>query len=207
MLIYHDDEKSPNCFKTKILLYELDVPFEQMNHDFLQGDLKTDTFMGKFPNSKVPALEDGPVHISESGAIALYLADKYGKLMPPALPQRALMYQALNLESAHLAPTLGGYGYFGQLFKPEKERNRPHMEACALEAKRLATMLSALLADGQAYFAQEYSIADIQLYPVIVKGLQHHVFESPELTQWARLIAERPAVAKARQEYPGYAGE
>ena len=104
MLIYHDDEKSPNCFKTKILLYELDVPFEQMNHDFLQGDLKTDTFMGKFPNSKVPALEDGPVHISESGAIALYLADKYGKLMPTALPQHALMYQALNLESAHLAP-------------------------------------------------------------------------------------------------------
>ncbi len=117
------------------------------------------------------------------------------------------MYQALNLESANLAPTLGGYGYFGQMFKPEKERNQQHMEACALEAKRLATMLSALLADGQAYFAQEYSIADIQLYPVIVKGLQHNVFESPELTRWAQLIAERPAVAKARKEYPGYAVE
>ena len=68
MLMYHDDEKSPNCFKTKILLYELDVPFEQVRHDFTQGDLKTDIFMGKFPNAKVPALEDGPVQISESSS-------------------------------------------------------------------------------------------------------------------------------------------
>jgi glutathione S-transferase len=90
MLVYHDDKKSPNCFKTKILLYELDVPFEQVRHDFLKGDLKTDMFIGKFPNAKVPALEDGSIHISESGAIALYLADTYGKLIPTDPSKHAL---------------------------------------------------------------------------------------------------------------------
>ncbi len=102
MLIYHDDEKSPNCFKTKILLYELDAPFEQVCHDFTKGHLKTEAFIGKFPNAKVPALEDGPVQISESGAIALYLAEKYGRFMPTDLAKRALVYQALNLEAANL---------------------------------------------------------------------------------------------------------
>ena len=67
----------------------------------------------------------------------------------------------LKTDTFMLAPTLGGYGYFEQMFRPEKDRNRQHMETCAIEAKRLASVLSALLADGQDYFAQEYSIADM----------------------------------------------
>ena len=54
MLIYHDDEASPNCLKTKILLYELDAEFEQVSHDFRRGDLRKEPFFGKFPNAKVP---------------------------------------------------------------------------------------------------------------------------------------------------------
>ena len=72
MMIYYDWNASPNCLKTKILLNELGIEYEQRSVD--RATLQGADYRAKFPTGQSPAIEDGEVRIAESGAIALYLA-------------------------------------------------------------------------------------------------------------------------------------
>ncbi len=204
MLIYHDDEASPNCLKTKILLYELDAEFEQVSHDFRRGDLRKEPFIGKFPNAKVPALEDGEIGIAESAAIALHLAARFDRFLPREPAAKAHAYQAVALEAALLAPTIGGQGLFGELGKPEGDRDMGRIESLTAEAKRVGDVLARLLADGRDYFAGSYSIADMQLFPGLYKTVKHGLIDSPPLAAWAERVARHSNVARAMAEYPAY---
>ena len=203
MLIYYDWNTSPNCLKTKILLYELGIAYEQRNVD--RALLEGADFRAKFPAGQAPALEDGEVRISESGAIALYLAGKHGGLVPTDTGRRARMFQALFMEAALLAPTVGGQGLFGELHKSEGERNATRIAELRRKAQNVARVLGGVLAD-RPYFAEEFSIADIQLYAGTAKSLEAGVFEdAPQnLVAWCARMGERPTVARARQEYVPY---
>jgi glutathione S-transferase len=200
MLIYYDWNVSPNCLKTKILLNELGIEYEQRSVDLamLQGA----TYRAKFPTGQAPAIEDGDVRIAESAAIALYLADKYRALVPPDHSHRALMFQALSLEAALLAPTVGAQGLFGELSKPELERNLPRIAELRQKAQRVAHILGAVLGD-MPYFAGELSIADIQLYAATSKSLETGAFKDAprNLVVWCERMTARPSVARAREQY------
>lgn len=203
MLVIYDKDSSPNCLKTKILLYELEIPFEQRSVD--SATLASAAFRATFPPGQSPAIEDGDVRISESSAIALYLADKHGRLVPKDPVRRAWMFQAIALEAALVAPTLGGQGLFGELYKPEAERNLPRIAELRAKAQRAAAILGDVLGDKR-FFADEYSIADIQLYAATSKAVDAGVFEAPpkNVVAWCARMTERPAVAKAREEYVHY---
>lgn len=205
MLVFHNDKNSPNCLKTKVLLTELGIPFEQVEHDFARGDLRESLFLRKFPNAKVPAVEDGAVNISESTAIALYLAHKHKKLVPADPKQNALMYQALAFEAALLAPTIGGQGMFGELGKPEEQRDQARLRTLAVEAKRVGQVLDAVLREAGDWFAGEFSIADIQLFPGLSKAIRYDLLGSEALAAWSARMAARPSVREAMKEYPAYA--
>jgi glutathione S-transferase len=203
MLIYHDWNASPNCLKTKILLNELGIPYEQRNLD--KAALQGQEYRAKFPTGQAPAIEDGEVRICESGAIALYLAEKSNALIPKDRGRRALMYQALFIEGTLLAPTVGGQGLFGELFKPEAERNRARVAELRIKAQRVAEVLGEVLG-SRTYFAEEFSLADIQLYAATSKSLEGGAFENPpkNLVAWCARMGERASVMKAREEYVHY---
>jgi glutathione S-transferase len=200
MLIYYDWDASPNCLKTAILLHELGVEVERRRVD--RATLQSADYRAKFPSGLAPAIEDGEVRISESGAIALYLAEKHGALAPREPHRRARMFQAMLLEAALLSPTVGGQGLFGELYRPEAEQNQARIAELRLKAQRVAHALGSVLG-ARTYFAEEFSIADIQLYAAISKSLAGGVFEDPpaNLVAWCARMTERPAVARAREEY------
>jgi glutathione S-transferase len=203
MLIYYDWNASPNCLKTKILLNELGIEYEQRSVD--RPTLQGAEYRAKFPAGMAPAIEDGDVRISESGAIALYLAHKHGALVPRDAGQRARMFQAMSIEASLLAPTVGGQGLFGELMRPEGERNQPRIAELRAKSQWIAKVLSSVLGD-RAYFADEISVADIQLYAATAKSLEGGVFEAPpqNLVAWCARMTERKTVAAAREQYLAY---
>jgi glutathione S-transferase len=203
MLIYYDWNASPNCLKTKILLNELGIEYEQRSVD--RPTLQGAEFRAKFPTGMAPALEDGDLRISESGAIALYLAHKHGALVPKDPARRARMFQAMSIEASLLAPTVGGQGLFGELMRPEGERNQPRIAELRVKSQRVAQILGGVLGD-RAYFADELSVADIQLYAATAKSLEGGVFEAPptNLVAWCARMTERKSVAAAREQYLAY---
>ncbi|HYQ17531.1 MAG TPA: glutathione S-transferase family protein [Polyangiaceae bacterium] len=204
MLILFDFDASPNCLKTKILLKELGVAYQQRN--LTRAELRGPEYRALFPTGYAPAIQDGDIRLSESAAIALYLAQKHGRLIPEDAARRALMYQALSVEAALLAPTVGGQGLFGELFKPPAEQNGPRIAELREKALHVGHVLSALLGDKQ-YFAAELSIADIQLYAATSKSLAAGAFGAeppPNLVAWCARMTARPTVQAARQEYVHY---
>jgi glutathione S-transferase len=203
MLIYYDWNASPNCLKTKILLNELGIEYEQRSVD--RPTLQGAEYRAKFPTGMAPAIEDGDLRISESGAIALYLAHKHGALVPKDAARRARMFQAMSIEASLLAPTVGGQGLFGELMRPEAERNQPRIAELRAKAQWIAKVLSSVLGD-RAYFADELSVADIQLYSATAKSLEGGVFEAPptNLVAWCARMTERKSVAAAREQYLAY---
>ena len=202
-MIYYDWNASPNCLKTKILLNELGLEYEQRSVE--KEQLQSAAYRAKFPPGQAPAIEDGDLRLSESSAIALYLAERTGKLMPKDPQRRALMFQAMALESALVTPTMGGQGLFGELYKPEAQRNELRIAELRVKAQRVAQILGAVLGD-RGYFADEFSIADIQLYAATSKSIEARAFEDPpqNLLAWRVRMTERPAVAAAREQYVHY---
>jgi glutathione S-transferase len=203
MLTYYDFDASPNCLKTKILLFELGIPYEQRNVD--RTALQGAEYRAKFPTGMAPAIEDGDLRISDSGAIALYLAEKHDALLPKDARRRALTFQALSLEAALLAPTVGGQGLFGELYKPESERSEARITALRAKTQWVAQVLGKVL-DDKPFFAEEFSIADIQLYAATAKTLENGAFDDPpkNLVAWVARMTDRPSVAKAREENVHY---
>lgn len=203
MLIYYDLDTSPNCLKIKILLTELGIAYEQRQVDL--ATVRGATYRAKFPTGMSPAIEDGDVRLSESSAIAQYLASKHGAFIPGDLGGRALMYQALAIEAALLAPTVGGQGLFGELYRPEAERNLRRISELERRAQFVASVLSGILGHRE-YFAGELSIADFQLYAAVAKSLEGRVFVNPpaNLVSWCERMTARPSVAAARERYVPY---
>lgn len=203
MLTLFDFDASPNCLKTKILLKELGVPYQQ--RDLTRAELRDKDYRALFPTGLAPAIQDGELRISDSGAIALYLGQKYGKLIPEAPDRRALMYQAILVEASLVAPTVGGQGLFGELMKPAAEQNAPRIAELREKAAHVGQVLGQLLG-SKPYFAEELSLADIQLYAAVSKSLSAGIFGAPStnLVTWNERMSARPSVQAARQEYVHY---
>lgn len=204
MLTFYNTSTSPNCLKTKIQLIELGVEYEQVEVELPIGE-GTEVF-ALFPNAKLPAIrDDDGIVICESGAIALHLAHSYGGGAPEDPAGRALVLQAVLLEAALVAPTIGGQGIFGQLARPEEERDMKRLADLMPEAQRVAGVLGAVLGERE-YFAGEYTVADSQLYAGVNKAIEYEVFKDPpkNLIAWDARVTARPAVQEARADYVGY---
>jgi GST-like protein len=160
------------------------------------------------PNSKIPALLDRsgaePIRVFESGAILLYLAEKFGAFLPRELATRteALSWLFWQMGSA---PYLGGgFGHF-YVYAPVKIEYA--IDRFTMETKRQLDVLDRRLAANAWLAGNEYSIADIAVWPwygQVVLGTVYNateflqVQEYPNLLRWAEKIAARPAVQRGR---------
>jgi len=150
---------TPNGRKASIALEELGVPYEVRPVNLGANEQLKPEFLALNPNHKIPVLTDDSLVIWESGAILLYLAEKYGKLLPADSKGRIAAIQYAFFQAGGIGPNLGRLG--AQLRRPEGERNREMVQIFSDEVKRLIAVLERILAHGRLYLAGEYSIADI----------------------------------------------
>ncbi|CNC32803.1 putative S-transferase [Yersinia frederiksenii] len=205
---------TPNGQKVTILLEELLALGEKgAEYDahlirIGEGDQFSSGFVAVNPNSKIPALMDHsttpPVRVFESGAILLYLADKFGHFLPKSPAGRT---EALNwlfwLQGA--APYLGGG--FGHFYHYAPVKIEYAIDRFTMEAKRQLDLLNTQLKTHEYIAGDEYSIADIAIWPWygnLVLGLQYEAGEFLDvqsythLIRWTETLAKRPAVQRGR---------
>jgi GST-like protein len=173
-----------------------------------EGDQFGSGFVDINPNSKIPALmdhsSDTPTRLFESGSMLLYLAEKFGAFLPSDHNKRT---EALNWLFWQMgsAPYLGGgFGHF-YAYAPVK------IEYCidrfAMEVKRQLDVLDRHLADNEYMAGDEYSIADIAIWPWYGALVKNVVYQAAEfldtasykhMNRWTDMIAERPAVQRGK---------
>ncbi|HAF42540.1 MAG TPA: glutathione-dependent disulfide-bond oxidoreductase [Sphingobium sp.] len=205
---------TPNGQKVTILLEELlEAGITAAEYDAWlirigEGDQFSSGFVEVNPNSKIPALMDHstspPQRVFESGAILLYLAEKFGRFLPtdPAGRTAALSWLFWQMGSA---PLLGGG--FGHFFAYAPEKYEYPINRYAMEVKRQLDVLDRHLAENAYMAGSEYSIADIAIWPWYGGLVLNRAYEAAEfldarsygnVLRWAEQIDARPAVKRGR---------
>jgi GST-like protein len=192
---------TPNGHKVHIALEELGLPYSVIPINIGAGEQFKPEFLALTPNHRIPALVDpeGPggrrVELFESGAILIYLAEKTGKLLPADPIARLTALQWLMWQMGGVGPMFGQWNHFAS-YAPEK---LPYaIERYTNEVKRLYRVAEKRLAQAAYFGGDEYSIADISIYPWARnpenRGVD--VVEFPHLKRWLDAVAARPAVQR-----------
>ncbi|MFH7585646.1 glutathione-dependent disulfide-bond oxidoreductase [Oceanimonas smirnovii] len=206
---------TPNGVKVTIMLEELlalghsGAEYDAWLIRIGEGDQFSSGFVAVNPNSKIPALLDNstnkPVRVFESGSILLYLAEKFGALLPKDSAQKTEVMNWLFWQMGS-APYLGGG--FGHFYAYAPEKLEYPINRFAMEAKRQLDVLERQLADRPYIAGDHYSIADIAIWPwygALVLGRLYDaaeflsVSDYPNVLRWARAIDARPAVQRGRR--------
>ncbi|ENV45260.1 MULTISPECIES: glutathione S-transferase family protein [Acinetobacter] len=192
---------TPNGHKITIALEEMGLSYQILPVNILENDQFQPDFLAISPNNKIPAIvdQDGPDHrsisIFESGAILQYLGRKTGLFYPTDEIKRIQVEQWLMWQMGGLGPMLGQNHHFSR-FAPERI---PYAtERYVNETKRLYGVLDKQLV-GQDYVAGEYSIADMAIFPWLLRyewqGID--LADYPEVSRYIERMQARPAVQKA----------
>jgi GST-like protein len=205
---------TPNGVKVTVMLEELlalglDAEYDAWPIRIADGNQFSSGFVAVNPNSKIPALMDHsgtePVRVFESGAILLYLAEKFGALLPTGHAERTETLSWLFWQMG-AAPYLGGG--FGHFYAYAPEKLQYPIDRFTMEAKRQLDVLDRRLSEQPWLGGSSYSIADIAVWPwygELVRGNLYSaaeflsVHEYTHVVAWANKIAERPAVKRGRR--------
>ena len=205
---------TPNGVKVTVMLEELlakghaGAEYDAWLIKINEGDQFGSGFVAVNPNSKIPALLDRstpkPTRVFESGAILLYLAEKFGEFLPTDPTKRAECLSFLFWQMG-AAPYLGGG--FGHFYAYAPIKIEYAIDRFAMEVKRQLDVLDRELAAKEYIAGDEYTIADMAIWPwygALVKGVIYDageflaVHEYKNVIRWADAIARRPAVQRGR---------
>ncbi len=206
---------TPNGVKVTVMLEELlekgisDAEYDAWPIRISKGEQFGSGFTEVNPNSKIPALMDRsvnpPVRVFESGAILLYLSEKFGAFQVSDPKDRAEMLSWLMWQMGS-APYLGGG--FGHFYAYAPEKFEYPINRFSMEVKRQLDVLDRHLAEREYMAGGEYTIADIAIFPWyggLVKGWQYNAAEFLDVASytnvvaWAERIWARPAVKRGRK--------
>ena len=205
---------TPNGIKVTVMLEELlalgheGAEYDAWYISIREGEQFGSGFVAANPNSKIPALMDHstspPTRVFESGAILLYLAEKFGALMPSDPANRAECLSWLFWQMGSAPYLGGGFGHF-YAYAPFKIEYA--IDRFAMEVKRQLDVLDRRLADNDYVCGDEYTIADIAIWPWYGALVSNLVYEAAEfldapsythVNRWTRQIAEREGVRRGR---------
>lgn len=192
---------TPNGHKISIALEEMGLKYQIFPINILENDQFQSDFLAISPNNKIPVMVDQegpdgqPISIFESGAILQYLGRKTGMFYPTDEIKRIQVEQWLMWQMGGLGPMLGQNHHFSR-FAPE--RIAYATERYVNESKRLYGVLNKQLV-GQDYVAGEYSIADMAIFPWLLRHdwQQINLADYPEVAKYIDRLNARPAVQKA----------
>lgn len=206
---------TPNGQKVTILLEELlaaghaGAEYDAWFIDIGAGDQFGSGFVEINPNSKIPALLDRteakPVRVFESGAILIYLAEKFGAFLPASGAARAETFSWLNWQMGSAPFIGGGFGHF-YFYAPEKYEYP--INRYAMETKRLFDVADKRLAQSRFLGSDDYSIADMAAYPWLGNLWRGEAYgdaktflgleEYENVGRWVREIDTREATQRGR---------
>lgn len=206
---------TPNGVKVTILLEELlaagqsGAEYDAWLINIMEGDQFGSGFVDVNPNSKIPALVDRsgaePVSVFESGAILIYLAEKFGAFLPTSGPERSTVMSWLMWQMGS-APFLGGG--FGHFYAYAPIKIEYAINRYAMEVKRQLDVLDRRLAQSRFVGGEDYSVADMAIWPwygTLAQGKVYNeagrflaVQDYHHLQRWTAEIAARPAVQRGR---------
>ncbi|MTJ84243.1 MAG: thiol:disulfide oxidoreductase [Telmatospirillum sp.] len=200
---------TPNGHKITLFLEEANVEYRILPVDISAGEQFKPEFLRISPNNRMPAIVDHapadggePVSLFESGAILLYLAEKYGQFLPSDIRGRKTVLEWLFWQVAGLGPMAGQNHHFSQ-YAPEKI---PYaIDRYVKETNRLYGVLNGQL-EGRDFIAGSYSIADMACYPwILLWERQGQVIDDfPNLKRWLATIKARPAPRRAYEKGDSY---
>ena len=206
---------TPNGVKVTIMLEELlalghrGAEYDAWLIRINEGDQFGSGFVAVNPNSKIPALVDRsgpePIRVFESGSILVYLAEKFGALLPTERAARAECLSWLFWQMGSAPYLGGGFGHF-YAYAPTKIEYA--IDRFAMETKRQLDVLDRRLAQHRYISGDTYTIADIAIFPWyggLAKGWLYgtaaeflSVQDYKNLQRWADMLLERPAVRRGR---------
>lgn len=206
---------TPNGVKATIMLEELveaghaGAEYDAYTINIGEGQQFTSGFVGINPNSKIPAMIDNsgdtPIRVFESGAILVYLAEKFGEFLPtdPAARAETLSWVFWQVASG---PFIGGG--FGHFYAYAPEKYEYPINRYAMETKRIFDVADQRLGESRFLAGNEYTIADIANFPWLapfVFGVIYNdaktflsIDEYKNVARWVHEIAERPGVKRGR---------
>lgn len=206
---------TPNGVKVTVMLEELlemgksDAEYDAYLVNIGEGDQFGSGFVAINPNSKIPALMDygtnPPTRVFESGAILLYLAEKFDAFYPKTMPARSECQSWLMWQMGSAAFLGGGFGHF-YAYAPEKFKYP--IDRYAMEVKRQLDVLDKHLAKSRFLAGNEYTIADMATCPWYGAVVLHDIYDAAEfldvasytnVVRWAQEIEERPAYQRGRR--------
>ena len=206
---------TPNGVKVTVMLEELlalghsGAEYDAWIIPINEGAQFSSGFVEVNPNSKIPALMDRsgpePIRVFESGAILTYLAEKFGAFLPTAPAQRAECLSWLFWQMGS-APFLGGG--FGHFYAYAPVKIEYAIDRYAMEVKRQMDVLNRHLAERRYMVGDDYTIADMAIWPWYGALAKGQLYEAGEFLQvqdythvirWADEIAQRPAVQRGRK--------
>ena len=199
---------TPNGHKVHVMLEECALPYKAIPVDIGKGDQFRSDFLAISPNNKIPALVDPdgpdgqPISLFESGAILVYLAAKTGRFMPESIRDRYEVLQWLMFQMGGVGPMLGQAHHF-RIYAPQK---LPYaIERYTNEAQRLYGVMNKRLARSRYLGGQEYSIADIAVFPWLRSWKNQGIDwdDYPHLKGWFDEIGGRPAVQRGVEVLAG----
>ena len=192
---------TPNNLKPVIMMEELGLGYELHSVNIRQGEQKADAFQKLNPNAKVPVLVDPEGRskefvLTESAAILVYLAEKYGKFMPATVEEKARVFEQLFFHASGISPAFGNSGFFQKL---ASEKVPMAIDRFHTEAKRLTGLLDTILANKEYVAGNEYTIADMAhfgwMWRSAFAGID--LVDYPHVKRWYDQVAGRPAVKVA----------
>jgi len=187
---------TPNGRKVSIMLEELGIEYNTIPINISKNEQFEENFLKISPNNRIPAIVDHDTGISlmESGAILLYLAEKYEKFMSKDPVARWQTIEWLMWQMGGAGPMMGQVHHFSHFNKGKSDYAE---ERYLNEAKRLYGVLDRRLS-GRDYLAGEYSIADMATWPWISRFEWQTVSLNsyPNVKKWYLAIADRPAVQR-----------
>jgi|TARA_B100000315_G_scaffold173327_1_gene161772 GST-like protein len=206
---------TPNGVKVTVMLEELlalgksDAEYDAYLINIGDGSQFSSGFVAINPNSKIPALLDRstspPTRVFESGAILVYLAEKFDAFYPKDPAQRAECMSWLMWQMAS-APYLGGG--FGHFYAYAPEKLEYPIDRYAMEVKRQLDVLDQNLSTRQYLCGDDYTIADMATYPWYGAAVLHNIYDGAvflevdsykNVIRWANDIEARPAVQRGRR--------
>lgn len=192
---------TPNGHKVHIMLEECGLPYRVIPVDIGGGAQFEHEFLTISPSNKIPALIDSdgpdnkPISLFESGAILLYLAGKTGQFLPADTAGKYQVLQWLMFQMSSVGPMLGQAHHF-RVYAPEKIKYA--IKRYSSEAQRLYKVMNTRLAGSTYFGGNQYSIADIAIFPWLRSWKNHGVAwaDYPHLKGWYDEISGRPAVQR-----------
>jgi glutathione S-transferase len=187
-------QRSGNCYKVRLALAQLNIPYRLVEIDILKGETRTPEFLAKNPSGHVPLLEAAPGrYLPESGAILWYLAVG-SPLAPEDRIDRAEALQWMFFEQHSLEPYIGAAHFWLVLVKGGRELQMHAVEEWMEQGYQALQVMERHLENHRYFAAGRYTVADISLYAYahIAEECDFDLAGFPALRAWLKRVANEP---------------